>query len=187
MGHLLYGCGLRLMECLRLRVKDIDFGYNQIVVRDGKGFKDRVTMLPESQKEALQLHLAKVKALHAEDLAGGFGDVHLPFALERKYPNAGRSWAWQDVFPSVKRSLDPRSGLERRHHASELGLQRSVKEAIRKAGIEKPGSCHSLRHSFATHLLERGHGHSHGAGATRHKDVSTTMITRTCSTSRGSG
>ncbi len=176
MASLLYGSGLRLMECLRLRVKDIDFAYSQIIVRDGKGQKDRVTVLPASLKEPLQRHLAKVKALHEQDLKEGFGQVYLPFALERKYPNANREWGWQYVFPAAKRSVDPRSGIVRRHHVAETVLQKAVKAAIRAAGITKPGSCHTFRHSFATHLPEAGYDISTVQELLGHKDVSTTMI-----------
>jgi integron integrase len=145
MASLLYGAGLRLMEGVRLRVKDLDFAYHQITVRDGKGAQDRVTMLPCSLVEPLQRHLAKVKLLHEEDLLAGYGEVYLPYAFARKDANAGKSWSWQYVFPAVKRSLDPRSGIERRHHVSETVLQKAVKEAIRRAGIQKRGSCHTLR------------------------------------------
>ena len=176
MASLLYGSGLRLMECVRLRVKDVDFGYNQIVVRNGKGNKDRVTVLPVSLKEPLQEHLAKVRALHNKDLREGFGRVYLPFALEKKYANANREWGWQYVFPSSKRSVDPRSGIVRRHHIAETVLQRAVKAAIRAAGITKPGSCHTFRHSFATHLLEAGYDIRTVQELLGHKDVSTTMI-----------
>jgi len=176
MANLLYGSGLRLMECVRLRVKDLDFGYDQLVIRDGKGQKDRVTMLPLSLKEPLQRHLAKVKAIHEEDLRAGFGRVHLPFALNRKYPNAEREWGWQYVFPSSKRSKDPRTGIVRRHHIDESVLQRSVKVAIRAASITKHGSCHTFRHSFATHLLEEGYDIRTVQELLGHKDVSTTMI-----------
>jgi integron integrase len=168
MASLLYGAGLRLMECVRLRVKDVDFEYRQITVQDGKGQKDRATMLPHSVIEPLKAHLAKVKAIHEQDLAAGFGKVYLPFALARKYPYAGREWAWQYVFPASHRSLDPRSGKERRHHLDEKALQRAVKKAVREAGLAKPASCHTLRHSFATHLLESGYDlrrrHDLGAG-----------------------
>lgn len=176
MGQLLYGAGLRLMECLRLRVKDVDFGYKQIVVRDGKGHKDRITMLPEIIIKPLQQHLLKVKQIHQNDLDAGFGSVYLPYALERKYPNAASAWGWQYVFPSNRRSIDPRSAVERRHHASEKVLQRAVKKAIRSSRIVKPGSCHSLRHSFATHLLESGYDIRTVQELLGHKDVTTTMI-----------
>ena len=176
MANLLYGAGLRLMEVLRLRVKDVDFGMRQITVRDGKGFKDRVTMLPESLIEPLQRYLQKVKEIHQEDLRAGFGEVYLPYALERKYPNAGREWGWQYIFPSSQRSIDPYSGKERRHHLDEKVLQRAVKTAVRDAGISKPASCHTMRHSFATHLLESGYDIRTVQELLGHKDVSTTMI-----------
>lgn len=176
LASLLYGSGLRLLECLRLRVKDVDFKRNQLIVREGKGDKDRVTMLPQRLKESLQQQLVKAKLLHEEDLREGFGAVYLPYALDVKYPNAAREWGWQYVFPSVRRSVDPRSGKIRRHHLDERELQRAVKEAIRHAGIHKPGSCHTFRHSFATHLLEAGHDIRTVQELLGHYDVRTTMI-----------
>jgi integron integrase len=176
MAKLLYGSGLRLMECLRLRVKDIDFSQRQIIVRDGKGQKDRVTMLPESLIAPLQAHLQSVERLHQEDLARGFGSVYLPYALERKYPNADREWIWQYVFPSQRLSVDPRSGVVRRHHLDESGLQKAVRAAARAAGIPKKVSCHTFRHSFATHLLEGHYDIRTVQELLGHKDVKTTMI-----------
>jgi integron integrase len=176
MASLLYGCGLRLMECMRLRVKDIDFAWKQVVVRDGKGQKDRVTMLPEKLVDPLSTHLEKIKAVHAKDLSEGYGAVYLPFALERKYPNANREWGWQYVFPASRRSIDPLSGRERRHHIDPTVLQKAVKQAVRDAGLTKPGSCHSFRHSFATHLLEAGYDIRTVQELLGHKDVNTTMI-----------
>src|SRR4030095_12733633 len=176
MANLLYGSGLRLMECLRLRIKYLDFGYSQVTVRDGKGGKDRVTMLPESLREPLQRHLQKVKLLHEEDLAEGFGTVHLPHALERKYPNAHRDWIWQYLFPAAQRSLDPHSQRVQRHHVNEKSLQLAVQKAVSRAGIAKAASCHSFRHSFATHLLEAGYDIRTVQDLLGHKDVSTTMI-----------
>jgi len=176
MAYLLYGSGLRLMECIRLRVKDVDFSYNQIIVRSGKGNKDRVTMLSQKVKEPLKKHLETVKATHDRDLSEGYGNVYLPYALERKYPNAGTSWGWQYVFPALKRSIDPRSGMERRHHIGGMVLQRAVKEAVKKAGIAKPASCHTFRHSFATHLLEDGYDIRSILELLGHKDIATTMI-----------
>jgi integron integrase len=175
-GALLYGAGLRLLECLRLRVKDIDFGYKQIMVRDGKGAKDRITMLPAAVEVPLERHLTKVKALHELDLREGYGEVFLPNALARKYSNAAAEWAWQYVFPAAKRSVDPRSNAVRRHHIPESVIQKSVKAAIRNAGIAKPGSCHTFRHSFATHLLEGGYDIRTVQELLGHKDVTTTMI-----------
>lgn len=176
MGQLLYGAGLRLMECVRLRVKDIDFSYKQITVRDGKGSKDRVTMLPEVVIPRLERHLEKVKVIHKRDLDAGFGSVHLPYSLARKYKNADKSWAWQFVFPASRRGIDPRSGIERRHHIHESVIQRAIKQAVREAGLSKPGNCHALRHSFATHLLEAGYDIRTVQELLGHKDVSTTMI-----------
>ena len=176
MASLLYGTGLRLMECVRLRVKDIDFEYGQITVRDGKGEKDRITMLPGSLGERLKAHREKTKTIHEQDLREGFGEVYLPYALARKYPNAGREWGWQYVFPASKRSIDPRSGKERRHHTDEQNLQRAMKRAVREAAIHKPASCHSLRHSFATHLLQSGYDIRTVQELLGHKDVQTTMI-----------
>jgi len=176
MASLLYGTGLRLMECVRLRVKDVDFAYRQILVRNGKGQKDRVTILPQLLVEPLQRHLEKVKVLHDQDLAEGFGEVYLPFALERKYSTASCEWGWQYVFPSRRRSTDPRSSKIRRHHIDEKTLQEAVKKAVRAAKITKPGSCHTFRHSFATHLLETGYDIRTVQELLGHKDVRTTMI-----------
>jgi integron integrase len=175
-AKLLYGSGLRLMECLRLRVKDIDFGMNQIMVRDGKGKIDRVTLLPESAKLKLIEHLERVKTVHENDLSQGYGKVYLPYALSRKYPNTNRDWGWQYVFPSKSLSKDPRTGEIRRHHIHENSLQKAVKKAVRLARIIKPVSCHTFRHSFATHLLEDGYDIRTVQELLGHKDVSTTMI-----------
>lgn len=176
MASLLYGSGLRLMECVRLRVKDVDFERPQLTVRDGKGGKDRITVLPSTLLEPLRRQLERAKALHEADVRDGYGRVHLPHALARKYPNAGREWCWQYAFPAPKRSLDPRSGVERRHHISETALQKALKGAVRSAHINKPGSCHTLRHSFATHLLEDGYDLRTIQELLGHSDVRTTQI-----------
>jgi integron integrase len=176
MIRLLYGTGMRSMECLRLRVKDIDFERGRIIVREGKGGKDRVTVLPEKQKVELEQHLQRVKLLHEKDLAEGFGCVWLPHALARKYPNADRHWAWQWMFPAAQRSKDPRSAAVRRHHINESCLQRATQEAVRLAKLHKPASCHTMRHSFATHQLEAGYDLRTVQELLGHEDVSTTMI-----------
>ncbi len=176
MGQLLYGSGLRLMECMRLRVKDIDFAQRQIIVRDGKGMKDRATMLPDATIAPLQDHLRRVRAIHDRDLAAGHGSVYMPTALDRKYPLAAKEWIWQYVFPAAKLSKDPRSGSFRRHHLSGSSLQRAVKKAARLAAIPKRVSCHTLRHSFATHLLENGYDIRTVQELLGHKDLKTTMV-----------
>jgi integron integrase len=176
MASLLYGSGLRLMECVRLRVKDVDFSRLQITVREGKGNKDRVTVLPSSLVEPLRRQLERAKALHEADVREGFGRVYLPYALARKYPSADREWCWQYVFPASKRSVDPRTGREQRHHVAERALQKAVKAAIKAAGVDKPGSCHTLRHSFATHLLEAGYDIRTIQELLGHADVQTTMV-----------
>ncbi|MBA2733992.1 MAG: integron integrase [Acidobacteria bacterium] len=176
MASLLYGSGLRLMECVRLRVKDVDFQQHQIIVREGKGGRDRITILPGLLDEPFARHLSRVKRLHEQDVQAGYGSVYLPFALNRKYPRADKEWGWQYVFPAQKLSVDPRSGIVRRHHADEQALQRAVRAAVRAAGIKKPGSCHTLRHSFATHLLEDGYDIRTIQELLGHANVQTTMI-----------
>lgn len=176
MAQLLYGSGLRLMECLRLRIKDVDFSQQQIVVRDGKGMQDRVTLLPQRVVPALTAHLVEVRRQHQRDLARGYGSVYLPFALARKYPNAARDWAWQYVFPAATLARDPRSGELRRHHAHERGLQQAVQHAAHQSGIPKRITCHTFRHSFATHLLQHGYDIRTVQELLGHKDVKTTMI-----------
>lgn len=176
MARLLYGTGLRLLEMLRLRVKDLDFARGQIIVRAGKGAKDRITMLPEALREPLQLHLAWVRKQHERDLVEGFGTVFLPPGLERKYPNAGREWGWQWAFPSACLSTDKESGRTGRHHASENGLQRAVKVALHRTTITKSATCHTLRHSFATHLLESAVDIRSVQSLLGHRNVATTQI-----------
>lgn len=176
MASLLYGSGLRLMECVRLRVKDLDLARREITVRDGKGGKDRVTVLPASLVEPLRRQLETTRALHEMDLREGFGHVHLPYALARKYPSADREWCWQYVFPARHRSVDPRTGREQRHHVAETALQKAVKRGIRAAGVAKPGSCHTFRHSFATHMIERGSDIRTVQELLGHASVETTQI-----------
>ena len=176
MTQIMYGSGLRLMEVMRLRVKDLDFANHQIIVRDGKGENDRVTMFPDVLLGPLRLHLRQVKAQHEMDLSLGCGSVYLPYALERKYPNAGREFAWQYVFPAPNLSIDPVSRILQRHHMNESGLQKAVKKAARLAHIDKPVTPHAFRHSFATHLLENGYDIRTVQELLGHKDVKTTMI-----------
>lgn len=173
---ILYGTGMRLMECLRLRVKDIEFGRNLITVREGKGDKDRRVPLPGVTRQELATCLSQVKRIHERDLAEGFGSVYLPYALERKYPRAAGEWGWQWLFPGESRSKDPRLGVERRHHLEDWGIQRAVAQAVRDVGIKKPVSCHTFRHSFATHLLEEGYDIRTIQELLGHRDLKTTMI-----------
>lgn len=173
---LLYGSGLRVMEAVRLRVKDIDYEMKQLTVRSGKGGKDRLTTFPDSIIPLLENHLTKVKAIHEYDLAYGHGEVYLLYALSRKYPDAGKEWSWQYVFPSRKISIDPRSGIARRHHVDPSVVNKSIKSAAKRLGIQKQVSAHTFRHSFATHLLERGTDIRTIQALLGHKDVSTTMI-----------
>ena len=175
-ASLLYGSGLRVNECVTLRVKDIDFAYRQITVRDGKGQKDRVTVLPNDLVRPLERHLANVRTLHERDCAAGFGRAPLPYALARKYMNADREWGWQYVFPSMSRTPDPETGVVHRWHMSPKTLQDAVKQAVRRAGITKPASCHTFRHCFATHLLESGYDIRTVQELLGHADVKTTMI-----------
>jgi integron integrase len=174
MASLMYGAGLRLMECLRLRVQDLDFSRNEILIRDGKGAKDRITMLPESLKTPLQEQLKSVKAIHERDLADGWGRVLLPHALDRKYRNAPMEWLWQWVFPQGNRWKNLKTGEEGRHHVDESSVQKAVRHAATKAGLTKRATCHTFRHSFATHLLEAGYDIRTVQDLLSHKDVKTT-------------
>ena len=175
-AQLLYGAGLRITEAVRLRVHDLDFGYRQITVRSGKGGKDRVTTFPKAIEPLLKDHLVRVKALHQRDLAEGYGEVYLPHALKRKYPGAASQWGWQYVFPSRNLSTDPKSGQVRRHHVDPSAVNKGIRAAVRKGGLHKKVSAHTLRHSFATHLLERGTDIRTIQALLGHKDVATTMI-----------
>jgi len=175
-AQLMYGAGLRVMECVRLRVKDIQFDYAQIIVRSGKGNKDRVSLLPEGVTTAIRHQIELVRTIHERDLGAGYGEVYLPFALERKYPGANKELAWQYVFPAKQRSIDPRSGRQRRHHLGAQSLQRAVKKAIVASGINRQASCHTFRHAFATHLLENGYDIRTVQELMGHKDIRTTQI-----------
>jgi len=175
-ASLLYGSGLRLLEALRLRVKDVDLTARIVTVREAKGGKDRRTMLPESLRDPIREQIEVVRRIHREDLKGGFGDVWLPNALAAKYPSAGREFGWQYLFPSSRLSIDPRSGVRRRHHLEESAVQRAVKGAMRAAEVDRNGSCHTLRHPFATHLLEDGYDIRTIQELLGHADVKTTMI-----------
>ena len=176
MAQLMYGCGLRLMECLRLRIKDVDLENDLLMVRSGKGEKDRALMIPEKIKEELSKHVASVKEVHDQDVKMGYGEVSLPDALEKKYPGAPKEWGWQWMFPAEKLSVDPRTGKVMRWHIHPSAIQRAVKEAVMKAGVPKMASCHTLRHGFATHLLEAGHNIRTIQELLGHKHVNTTMI-----------
>jgi integron integrase len=176
MARLLYGSGLRVMECVRLLVQDIDFGMGEITVRKGKGFKDRLTILPESLILPLREQIDRVRGIHRQDLQNGYGSVYLPYGLERKFKNAHKELGWQFLFPASAIAVDPRSGVKRRHHMHESNLQRAVKQAARRAGINKKVTPHTLRHSFATHLLMEGSDIRTVQELLGHKDVSTTMV-----------
>ena len=176
LAQLLYGCGLRLMESLQLRVKDLDFGANQILIRDAKGMKDRITMLPASLKNDLRQQLTQTKAIHEADIGKGFGRVALPYALARKYPNVNREWGWQYVFPATRQYRDKETGEQRRHHLHESCVQKALRAAVGRTQVTKSVHCHTFRHSFATHLLEAGYDIRTVQELLGHKDVSTTMI-----------